>query len=151
MELGSRAARRGIGRRMKLPLSAEIQGCESDPFGGCVTDGVQLAVNQPGKDSSMGQPAASSASAVRFALFKLSLRSGELYRGDLRDRLQEQPFKALRTRPEAPGPPVTRCTSCGRDSTLILAEPFCGQEVSAEFWRSSSRVVQPRGDGLPKA
>src|SRR5215470_17871941 len=45
---------------------------------------------------------------VRFGPFRLDLTAGELHKGDLKVRLQEQPFRVLHLLVERPGEVVTR-------------------------------------------
>jgi DNA-binding winged helix-turn-helix (wHTH) protein len=45
---------------------------------------------------------------VRFGVFELDLKAGELYRNGRRIRLQEQPFRVLQMLVEHPGEVVTR-------------------------------------------
>ena len=45
---------------------------------------------------------------LRFGVFELDLRAGELRKRDLRVRLQEQPFQLLAMLLEHPGEVVTR-------------------------------------------
>jgi TolB-like protein len=45
---------------------------------------------------------------VRFGVFALDLRSGELYKNGLKIKLQEKPFQLLKALLECPGKPVTK-------------------------------------------
>src|SRR5579862_5568651 len=54
------------------------------------------------------QPGNGSPSRLRFGVFEVDLRAGELTKRGLRVRLQEQPFRVLATLLERPGSVVTR-------------------------------------------
>ena len=56
----------------------------------------------------MAAPSSSKASVVRFGVFELDLRSGELRKAGTRISIQEQPLQALALLLERPGEPVTR-------------------------------------------
>ena len=55
---------------------------------------------------SMGEP--SGDSAIRFGVFEVDLRSGELRKAGIRIKLQDQPFKVLAVLLERPGGVITR-------------------------------------------
>ena len=57
---------------------------------------------------SMAAPSSSNAPVVRFGVFELDLRSGELRKAGTRISIQEQPLQALALLLERPGEPVTR-------------------------------------------
>src|SRR5690348_7974196 len=59
--------------------------------------------NAPKRESPKGEP-----SLLRFGIFDLDVRTGELRKAGLRIRLQEQPFKVLSVLLERPGELISR-------------------------------------------
>src|SRR5882762_8121496 len=58
--------------------------------------------------------AATSREVIRFGVFELDLRAGELRKQGVRVKLQEQPFQVLQVLLEKPGEVVTREDLCQR-------------------------------------
>ncbi len=72
-------------------------------------------------------PEASAPVRLRFGVFEVDLRAGELRKNGVRLRLQEQPFQILAMLLERPGETVTR-----EDSTrLPLPRGRCGRRTSS--------------------
>ena len=63
---------------------------------------------------------------VRFGVFEVDLRAGELRKGGLKIRLQEKPFQVLETLLERPGEIVTR------------------EELQKKLWPENLRGVRPQ-------
>jgi TolB-like protein/DNA-binding winged helix-turn-helix (wHTH) protein/tetratricopeptide (TPR) repeat protein len=95
-----------------------------------------LPANIPARPAPAGSP------PVRFGVFELDVRTGELRKGGTRIRLQEQPFQVLAALVERPGEVVTR---------EELRERLWPSGVIVDFDHSLNKAVNKLRDALGDA
>jgi TolB-like protein/DNA-binding winged helix-turn-helix (wHTH) protein/tetratricopeptide (TPR) repeat protein len=95
-----------------------------------------LPANLPARPAPAGSP------PVRFGVYELDVRSGELRKGGTRIRLQEQPFQVLAALVERPGEVVTRDE---------LRERLWPSGVIVDFDHSLNKAVNKLRDALGDA